>query len=54
MGFARWLGVAIVTVNAAVQMLALPAYPLWSMTMFAVDLFVVYGLVAHGGRARSR
>jgi hypothetical protein len=53
-GFARWLGVAIATLNAAVQMLALPAYPLWSMTMFAVDLFVVYALVAHGGRTNDR
>jgi hypothetical protein len=50
-GLARWLGVAIATLNAAVQMLALPAYPLWSMTMFAVDLFVIYALVAHGGRS---
>ena len=53
-GFARWLGVAIATLNAAVQMLALPSYPLWSMTMFAVDLFVVYALVAHGGRTNDR
>jgi hypothetical protein len=51
-GFARWLGVVIATVNAAAQMLILPAYPLWSMSMFALDLLVIYGLVAHGGRSR--
>jgi hypothetical protein len=50
-GLARWLGVLIATLNAAAQMLMLPAYPLWSMTMFAVNLFVIYGLVAHGGRS---
>jgi hypothetical protein len=50
-GFARWLGVVLVTLNAAAQMLVLPAYPLWSMTMFTIDLFVIYSLVAHGGRS---
>ena len=48
--FARWLGVALVTLNAMVQVLLLPAYPLWGMTMFALDLLVIYGLVAHGSR----
>jgi hypothetical protein len=49
--FARWLGVALVTLNAIVQVLFLPAYPLWAMTMFALDLLVIYGLVAHGSRS---
>jgi hypothetical protein len=48
--FARWLGVALVTLNAMVQVLFLPAYPLWAMTMFALDLLVIYGLVVHGSR----
>ena len=48
--FARWLGVALVTLNAMVQVLMLPAYPLWSMTMFALDLLVIYGLAVHGSR----
>ena len=53
LSLARWLGVALVTLNAAAHMLMLPAYPLWSMTMFALDLLVIYGLVAHGSRTGS-
>jgi hypothetical protein len=33
-----------------VQVLFLPAHPLWAMTMFALDLLVIYGLVVHGAR----
>ena len=48
MGIARWTGVAIVSVNAAVQLLFIPAYPLWSMMLFGVDMLILYGLVVHG------
>ena len=51
--FARWLGVALIALNAIVQMLMLPAYPLWAMTMFGLDLLVIYGLVAHGSRSSA-
>lgn len=46
---ARWLGVFLAAVNAMVQMLFMPAYPLWSLSLFAVDLLVIYALVAYGG-----
>ena len=26
------------------------AYPFWSLTMFTLDILVIYGLVAYGGR----
>ena len=46
----RWLGVAVAGANAVVQMLAFPAYPWWSMSLFALDVLVIYGLVVHGRR----
>jgi hypothetical protein len=46
----RWLGVAIAATNAIVQLLFIPAYPFWSLTLFAVDMLVIYGLVVHGAR----
>jgi hypothetical protein len=49
----RWFGVAIASVNAIIQLIAMPAYPFWSLTMFTLDILVIYGLVAHGARARS-
>ncbi len=48
MGIARWTGVGIASINAVVQLLFIQAYPFWSLTLFALDLLVIYGLVVHG------
>jgi hypothetical protein len=49
----RWFGVAIAAVNAIVQLLFIPAYPFWSLALFALDLLVIYGLVVHGAREQT-
>src|SRR3954454_20269523 len=49
----RWIGVAVAGVNAIAQLLFIPAYPFWSLALFTLDILVIYGLVAHGARARS-
>ncbi len=36
--------------NALAQMLFMPAYPLWAVAIFSLDLLVIYGLVVRGGR----
>jgi hypothetical protein len=46
--FARWGGVAILSLNAIAQLLMMPSYPLWSLTLFAVSILALYGLIAHG------
>jgi hypothetical protein len=51
--FARWLGVAFAVLNAIAQLLMMPAYPFWSLTLFTLDILVMYGLIAHGGRQYS-
>ena len=28
------------------------AYPFWSLCVFAIDLLVIYGLTAYGGKLR--
>ena len=48
--FARWLGVLFASANALAQLLMMPAYPFWSLALFAIDVVVIYGLVVHGGR----
>jgi hypothetical protein len=48
--FGRWLGVGAAFVNSIGQLFFMPAYPLWSLTMFAVDLLIIYGLVAYAGK----
>jgi hypothetical protein len=46
----RWIGVAIASFNAVIQLLFIPAYPFWSLCLFTLDILVIYGLIAHGKR----
>jgi hypothetical protein len=32
--------------------LAIPAYPFWSLAIFAIDVLVIYGLTTYGGDRR--
>jgi hypothetical protein len=50
--FGRWFGIVAATVNAIAALLAIPAYPFWSLAVFAVDVLVVYGLATYGGNPR--
>ncbi len=47
---ARWLGVAVLGLNAIDQMFFLPAYPFWSLTIIAMDVVALWGLCAYGSR----
>ena len=47
---ARRYGIAIAGINAWGQPMFLHAQPWWSVCMFAVDILVIYGLAAYGGR----
>ena len=29
---------------------AIPAFPLWSLALFGIDLLVIYGLAVYGGK----
>ncbi len=52
---ARWFAVVMVGLNALAQMLFLPAYPFWSLTIIAIDVVVLYALCVYGGhRAAHR
>ena len=47
---ARWAGVAILGLNIISQLLMMPAYPFWSLTVLAMDILAIYGLIAYGNR----
>jgi hypothetical protein len=51
--YGRWVGVLSASANAMVQLLFLPAFPLWSLAIFALDILVIYGLVVYGGRPEA-
>src|SRR5262249_56962157 len=46
---AGWFGVTVAGVNAIGQLYYVPAYPIWSLMLFAVDILIIYGLVAYAG-----
>lgn len=48
--FARWTGIIVLGVAAIAQLLMMPAYPFWSLSLFAIDVLAIYGLVAYGKR----
>jgi hypothetical protein len=48
-GFARGVGVVFASLAAMASLLMLPAYPLWSLALFTMDILIIYGLVSYGG-----
>jgi len=47
---ARWFAVAVVGLNAINQMLFIPAYPFWSLTIIAIDVVALWALCVYGSR----
>jgi len=45
----RWVGILSAGVNAILQLLFMPAFPLLALCLFAVDVLVIYALVQYGG-----
>ena len=51
--FSRWTGVLILSLNSVAQLLMIPAYPFWSLSIFALDILAIYGLIAYGQKISS-
>jgi hypothetical protein len=46
---ARWFAAAVVGLNAINQMFFMPGYPFWSLSIIAMDVVALWGLLAYGG-----
>ena len=44
-GFGRWIGVVAAALSAIAALLSIPAYPFWSLCIFALAIIVLYQLV---------
>jgi len=53
MTWARVVGVILATLSAVGSFLVLPYYPVWSIVLIGVDVFIIWSLVAYGRRARA-
>ncbi len=49
---ARWFGIAVACVNLVGALTTIDAYPLWALSIVAIDILVIYGLAAHGGKLK--
>jgi multisubunit Na+/H+ antiporter MnhF subunit len=51
--WARVVGVILVAVNALMNFAFLAAYPIWTTIVIALDVIVIYALIAHGKETRA-
>jgi hypothetical protein len=51
--WARWVGVFAASINAMLQLLFLPAFPLLGLALLSLDVLVIYALIQYGGRLRA-
>lgn len=52
-GWARIVGVILVSINAIAQMMSIPFYPWWSLLAIVLDGFILYALIVHGEEAQK-
>jgi hypothetical protein len=50
--FGRWFGIAVASLNSIAALMSMPAYPFWSLAIFAIDVLVIYALTTYGGDRR--
>ncbi len=43
-GFGRWVGIFAASLSAIAALLSIPAYPFWSLCIFALAIIIVYEL----------
>lgn len=48
--WARWFGIVVAGVNAIGQLHFVSANPFWAISLFAVDILIIYGLAVYGGK----
>jgi len=46
--WARTVGVIVASVSAIVNFAFIPIYPLWAITVIAIDIAIIWALTAHG------
>jgi hypothetical protein len=48
--FGRYFGIAVGALAALGALLEIPAYPFWSLAVFALSLWIIHGLTVGGER----
>lgn len=50
----RVIGITLACISAIVNLAFMPAYPVWSILIIAVDVLVIYALAVHGAELKPR
>jgi hypothetical protein len=51
--WARAVGVVLAGLSAVVQLMLIPAQPWWSVIVIAIDVLIIYAVIAHGSELRT-
>jgi hypothetical protein len=51
--YGRWFGIVMAGINSIAVLMSIPAYPLWALCLFGIDLLIIYGLAAYGGQHKD-
>jgi hypothetical protein len=51
--WARVIGIVLAGLSAIANFLFIPHYPIWSLLMIALDVFVIWALTVHGRDVRA-
>jgi hypothetical protein len=46
--WARVVGIIMASISAIANFLFIPFYPIWSLVIIAIDVIIIWALVAHG------
>jgi len=46
--WARVVGVGVAVISAVLSFMSLPYYPIWSILIITLDVFIIWALTAHG------
>jgi len=51
--WARTVGVILVSISALINFAWAREFPVWSLTLLAIDFFVIYAIIAHGSEMKA-
>lgn len=49
----RFVGVVLASLSAIANFAFVGAYPIWSILIIAIDVFIIYALLVHGNEVRN-
>lgn len=51
--FGQVIGIATAGLSAIAALLSIPAYPFWSLAIFAVDIVIIHQIAVNGSKGRG-